>query len=138
MKNVYKLDGKNRFSVPAKFLSSGKNFYLTLGLDGCIFMYPEKEFNKIYSRVSLFDYSKSGNRKFLRVFFAWSSQIRADDHNRILIPAQLKKKAKIRSKILVIKIGNWFEIWSPALFEKYEKTNQKSYARYAEGFSIKI
>ncbi|MCD6412571.1 MAG: hypothetical protein J7L54_00275 [Elusimicrobia bacterium] len=138
MKNLYKLDEKNRFSVPGKFLSSGRIFYLTMGLDGCIFMYPEKEFRKISDRISLFDYSKSGNRKFLRIFFAWSSRIRADSHNRILIPSQLKKKAKIRSKILMIKIGNWFEIWAPALFEKYEKVDRKSYSRLAENLDIKL
>jgi len=37
-KNIYKLDSKNRFSVRGEILRDGKNFHLTLGLDGCLFI----------------------------------------------------------------------------------------------------
>jgi len=137
-KNIYKLDAKNRFSVPGAFFSRGRKFFLTLGLDGCIFLYPAEEWKKLQDRITFSDYFRSVNRKFLRIFFAWSGEITADSHNRLLIPAELKKKAGIRKEIVLIKIGGWFEIWDPAKFMAYEKANRDTYEQLAEKLDIKI
>ncbi|MFH1353000.1 MAG: hypothetical protein ABIH68_05435 [bacterium] len=137
-KNICKLDSKGRFSVPGAFLAGSRKFYFTTGLDGCLFLYPEKNWEKIYGKISLLNYSKSSNRKFLRIFFARAAMVSADSHNRILIPLHLKKEAGIKREIFLIKIGGWFEIWAPLKFRKYEKINQKTYAAMAEKLDIEI
>ena len=137
-KNIYKLDAKNRFSAPRCFFSRGRKFVFTLGLDGCLFLYPEKEWKKIQGKISLFSYSRAGNRNFLRAFFAWSGKVSADSHNRVLIPSQLRKKAGIKKTILLIEIAGWYEIWDPAKFKAYEKTNRGSYENLAGSMEIKL
>ncbi|MFH1957838.1 MAG: hypothetical protein ABIJ15_05115 [bacterium] len=137
-KNICKLDSKGRFSVPGAFLAGGRKFYFTTGLDGCLFLYPEKNWEKIYEKISLLNYSKSSNRKFLRIFFARAAQVSADSHNRLLIPLHLKEEAGIKREIFLIKIGGWSEIWEPLKFRKYEKFNQKTYAALAEKLDIEI
>jgi len=137
-KNIYKLDSKNRFSVPGALLKDGKQFHLTLGLDGCLFMYPEKEWNKIRGKLSLLNYSSKDNRKFLRIFFANARPVKADSHKRILLPTALKKKCGIKKKLLLIGIGQFYEIWPPEKFAKYENANAKTYAGYAEKLDIKL
>ena len=137
-KNIYKLDSKGRFSISKTFLAGGRKFYFTVGLDGCLFLYPKKSWEKIYEKITLLDYSKSNSRKFLRIFFSHAAEVFADNHNRILVPLHLKKEAGIKQEIFLIKIGSWFEIWNPLKFRKYEKVNQKTYAEYAEKLEIKI
>jgi len=137
-KNIYKLDSKRRFSVPKAFLAGGRKFYFTVGLDGCLFLYPERIWKRIYEKLTLLDYSKINNRKFLRIFFSRAAQVSADNHNRLLVPLHLKKEAVIKQEIFLIKIGSWFEIWNPLKFRKYENVNQKTYAEYAEKLDIKI
>lgn len=137
-KNIYKLDSKGRFSVPKAVLAVGRKFYFTVGLDGCLFLCSEKNWEKIYEKITLLDYSKSNNRKFLRIFFSRAAEVSADRHNRILVPFHLKKEAGIKQEIFLIKIGSWFEIWNPLKFRKYEKVNQRTYAEYAEKLDIKI
>ena len=120
-KYIYKLDSKNRFSIPGSLLKQNRRFYLTLGLDGCIFMYSEKEWKKIQKKFSLLNYAKAGNRKFLRIFSAHSREIKADSHNRLLLPKHLKQKASIGRELLIIKILQNYEIWAPSKFAEYEK-----------------
>ena len=137
-KNIYKLDSKNRFSVPGALLKDGRLFHLTLGLDGCLFMYPKKEWRQIRERLSLLNYASKDNRKFLRIFFAHACPVKADSHKRILLPAALKNKSGIKKELLLIKISRFYEIWNPAKFTEYEKANAQTYAGYAEKLDIKL
>ncbi|MBU4134386.1 hypothetical protein KKH42_03580 [bacterium] len=138
VKNIYKLDSKTRFSVPGALLKDGKLFHLTLGLDGCLFMYPETEWRRIRSKLSILNYASANNRKFLRIFFAHACPAKADSHNRILLPLSLKKKSGIGKKLLLIRIGPFYEIWVPAKFAEYENANITTYAGYAEKLDIKL
>ncbi len=137
-KNIYKLDSKNRFSVHGALLKDGKQFHLTLGLDGCLFMYPEKEWRKIHGKFSLLNYASKDNRKFLRIFFAHACPVKADSHKRILLPATLKEKCGIKKELLLIRIGQFYEIWPPEKFAEYENANTKTYAGYAEKLDIRL
>lgn len=137
-KNIYKLDSKNRFSVPGALLKDGRLFHLTLGLDGCLFMYPKKEWRQIREKLSLLNYASKDNRKFLRIFFAHACPVKADSHKRILLPAALKNKSGIKKELLLIKISRFYEIWNPAKFTEYEKANAQTYAGYAEKLDIKL
>ena len=105
--NIYKLDGKNRFFTPRALRKTGKRFFFTRGLDGCVLLYPEKE-------------------------------VRLDNHNRLLLPADAKKYAKIGKEIMLTEIARWWEIWSPEKFEKYRQDNRKTYEQYAEKLDIRI
>ncbi|MCD6311304.1 MAG: cell division/cell wall cluster transcriptional repressor MraZ [Elusimicrobia bacterium] len=137
-KNIYKLDSKNRFSVHGALLKDGKHFHLTLGLDGCLFMYPEKEWKRIRGKLSLLNYASKDNRKFLRIFFAHACPVKADSHKRLLLPAALKEKCGIGKELLLIRIGQFYEIWPPEKFAEYENANTKTYAGYAEKLDIKL
>ena len=135
IKAVYKLDEKNRFSLPKKFLSPRK-FFITLGLDGCISLYPRDVWDEIQKKISPLNYGKENNRKFLRLFYAYSNELVPDSHNRLTIPEYLRKEAGIKNKILIIKIGNWYEIWNPEKFKKFEKENKKSFSTFAGKLNI--
>lgn len=42
----HNLDAKGRIIVPAKFREGlGEKFYVTRGMDGCLFVYAENEWN---------------------------------------------------------------------------------------------
>ncbi|MBA3052700.1 MAG: hypothetical protein ABII20_07005 [Candidatus Omnitrophota bacterium] len=137
-KNIYKLDSKNRFSVRGEMLKDGRIFHLTLGLDGCLFMYPEKEWQRIREKLSLLNYASKDNRKFLRIFYAHSCSVKADPHKRVLLPDALKKKCGIAKELLLIKIGRLYELWPPKKFAEYENANAKTYAGYADKLDIKL
>lgn len=137
-KNIYKLDSKNRFSVQGAMLKDGKLFNMTLGLDGCLFLYPEKEWSRIREKLSFLNYGSKDNRKFLRIFFAHACPVKADSHKRLLLPAALKEKCGIKKEILIIQIGRFYEIWPPVKFAGYENANTKTYAAYAEKLDIRL
>jgi len=137
-KNIYKLDSKNRFSVRGEILRDGKNFHLTLGLDGCLFMYPEKEWRKIRAKLAGLNYASKDNRKFLRIFYAHSCPVKADSHKRILLSDSLKRKCGIKKELLIIKIGQFYELWPPGKFAEYENANAAAYALYADKLDIRL
>jgi len=136
--NIYKLDGKNRFSASPALLKDGRKFYFTKGLEGCILLYPQSQWRRILEKISSLNYFQSSDRKFLRLFFAGAGKASVDSHKRLLLPAGLKKHAGIKSKILLVKIALWWEIWAPERFAKYEETHKSAYERYTEKLKIKI
>ena len=47
------VDAKGRVSMPAKFRSGeeGESFYVTRGLDGCLFVYSKEEWTKFFDKI---------------------------------------------------------------------------------------
>ena len=47
----HSIDAKGRLIIPAKFREKlGENFVVTRGLDGCLFGYPQDEWEKLEAK----------------------------------------------------------------------------------------
>lgn len=55
----HNIDEKSRLIIPAKFRSElGERFVITKGLDKCLFVYSETEWNKLMQKVSSLQFTK--------------------------------------------------------------------------------
>lgn len=135
------LDSKGRFAVPARFrlvtgvakkaLLSG-DLILTKGLEGCLSLYPEAEWNDIQSRLSKLNFTQKDFRFFSRRFYSAAGTVSLDKSGRILIPAHLLKEAGLKKDLLVIGVNRWIEIWNPERFSYYLEQFSGSYEEVAE------
>src|SRR5262245_8382839 len=72
----HSLDQKNRVTVPNKFLQAipdgaeKAKFYVTLGLDTCLFLYTISQFDEVAAQVRKTALSTPAARNFSRLFFA--------------------------------------------------------------------
>ena len=59
------IDNKGRLIVPAKFRDQlGDEFVVTKGLDGCLFIYDNKEWAKLEEKITTLPLSNQNARKF--------------------------------------------------------------------------
>lgn len=123
----HNIDEKSRLIIPSKFRNElGDKIIITKGLDKCLFVYSEEEWNKIIKRVSNLQFTKKNVRAFERAFIGGASTIEFDKQGRINITSPLVHYANITKECVIIGVNERLEIWSCEEFEKYMKENEES------------
>ena len=120
VKGEYKhsIDAKGRLAMPAKLREElGDHFTVTKGLDGCLAIYPEKEWEGLEERIRSLPMSKS--RDLQRFFFSAAFDAEMDAQGRILLPANLREFAGLSKETTIIGASNHAEIWDSAKWTAY-------------------
>ena len=131
------LDRKQRIIIPAKFREALKEhyverFFITRGLDKCLFMFAEDEWKAQEQKFKSMSFTKAESRKFNRLYFSGASDLVPDKQGRILIPGYLKDYAEIRKEVYIIGVSNRIEIWSDKLWEDYYSKSKDTFEDVAE------
>lgn len=129
----HNIDEKSRLIIPAKFRSElGERFVITKGLDKCLFVYSETEWNKLMQKVSSLQFTKKNVRAFERTFIGGASLIEFDKQGRINITSPLVHYANIKKECVIIGVSERLEIWSKEEFESYMKDNEDNLEEITE------
>ncbi len=131
----HNLDDKGRVAVPAKFRPKLKNAVVTKGLDNCLFLYPEKEWEKIASNLADLPIDKSGNRAYSRSMLAGAMEVEFDKQGRIILPEYLRKFAGLAKNVVIAGLYNRLEIWDEAKWREYQTNSELNYNEIAETLS---
>lgn len=130
----YNLDPKKRLTIPPKFRSVlSKGAILTRGIDGCLFLYPQKQWNELAEKLSKLPLSQANARSFARVMIAGAMDVKLDSLGRILIPDYLKDYAKLDKKVVIAGLYDRIEIWNEENWQKYGATTGTQVENIAEG-----
>jgi MraZ protein len=120
----HSLDTKNRIIIPAKFREElGKNFVLTKGLDGCLYVYPKSQWEVLQKKLETLPLTNKNARAFVRFFFSGAHELELDKQGRTLIPQNLLEYGQIQKEIVSIGVSNRIEIWSREKWEEYNNSN---------------
>ena len=115
------VDQKGRLIVPSKFREQlGDEFVVTKWLDGCLFLYPNEEWQNIEEKFRSVPLTTKDARKFSRFFFAGAAACEVDKQGRILIPPVLREFADLQKDIVSVGVLNRIEIWSK---DRWTETN---------------
>ena len=117
------VDAKGRVSMPAKFRTGeeGEGFFVTRGLDGCLFVYSREEWTKFFDKLSeLPSTTNKMARDVLRYFTANVHECDVDKLGRINIPQNLREMAGLVKDVTIIGARNRMEIWDTATWETYQ------------------
>ena len=129
----HSIDEKSRLIVPSKFRTElGERVVITKGLDKCLFVYSENEWNKIMQKVSNLQFTKKNVRAFERSFIGGASLIEFDKQGRINITSPLVHYADIMKECIIIGVNERLEIWSKESFDTYMKQNEESLEEITE------
>lgn len=111
----------------------GKGFYITRGLDTCLFMYTPKEWQGVVSKIEQSSFTNKKARQFQRLFFSKAQHISVTDpHGRILIPQYLKEIANIQKNVVIVGVNNRIEIWDEKNWSDFESETNEEYEEIAE------
>ncbi|MBN1872115.1 MAG: division/cell wall cluster transcriptional repressor MraZ [Candidatus Omnitrophica bacterium] len=133
----HSLDKKGRLVLPSKFREVAKahfieKFYVTRGLDNCLFVFSEDEWKAQESKFKSLPFTKSQSRKFNRLFFAGAQEVTIDKQGRMLIPKYLKDFAGIKRDVMVIGVSNRIEIWDVDKWSEFYGNEKNSFEKIAE------
>lgn len=131
------LDRKGRIIIPSKFRDALREhyierFFITRGLDKCLFMFAEDEWKVQEQKFKSMSFTKSESRRFNRMYFSGACEMVPDKQGRILIPSYLKEYAAIKREVYIIGVSNRIEIWSRDSWNDYYSVSKDSFEDIAE------
>lgn len=130
---IHTLDPKKRLSMPAKFRKEiGKKVVITHGLDGCLFVYPLGQWEKVTQKLTELPMGQADTRGFSRFMLAGAVETDVDANGRILIPDFLKQFSNLKSKVVVIGVHDRIEIWNEKAWNTYKGRIEKQADSLAE------
>ena len=126
-----KLDKKGRVSVPASF----RSYLSNLGYNGVICYpsfnnqtieaWPQDRIEKISNSIESLNPFQEKRDFFATSILSESVNLQFDSEGRILITEKLLNHAKIKNSMIFVGQGKTFQIWEPAIFEKFKVNARK-------------
>lgn len=127
------IDTKGRVIVPAKFRPSlGTNFVLTRGMDGCLFGYPNDQWEKLEAQLDKLPLTKKDARLFVRFFYSSAAEVEIDKQGRINISSTLMEYAKLSKNCVVVGVSDRIEIWDQTRWEEISKDAEENFDEISE------
>lgn len=127
------IDEKKRLIIPSKFrMNLGESFVITRGLENCLFLYPQKEWQKIIDKLNTLPFTKKDARNFSRFFMSGATLLEFDKQGRIVIPSSLSTYANIIKNCTIIGVGERIEIWADENWNKFINDNLDNLSDIAE------
>ena len=130
---THKLDGKRRLSLPAKFRQKlGKKVVVTHGLDSCLFVFSEHQWETILMKLSELSMGQSDSRAFNRFLLAGATDVEIDSLGRILIPDYLAQFAQVQATAVLIGVQDRVEVWNEKNWKTYKQRVEKQADKVAQ------
>ncbi len=131
----HNLDEKGRLLIPRKLkegLSEGSLLYILKGFEGCIAVYNKAEFTKLVEECSEISFKKKNSRAYLRLMLSSVTELVIDKVGRIQLPTQVLTKYQIGRQVMIIGVGDHFEIWDLTKYNQYESEANANFEEIAE------
>ena len=134
------IDTKGRLIVPSKFRDQlGDEFVVTKGMDGCLFVYANEDWNAFEQKLTSLPLINKEARKFARFFLAGAAQVEVDKQGRILLPSKLRDFAGLEKDGVLVGVGSRIEIWSRENWENMDAdSNMDDIAATMESLGLTI
>ena len=130
-------DRKGRIILPSKIRDAAKanfveKFFVTRGLDSCLFMFAEDEWRAQEQKFKSMPFTKQEARKFNRIYFSGAVEVVPDKQGGILLPQYLKDFASIKRDIVIIGVANRIEIWDKGAWAEFYDSAREDFEQTAE------
>lgn len=117
-----KIDDKNRLVIPQSMREElGEEFYISNGLDGCLFVMSVEEFTIFRDKIREQPMSKV--RKLQRYFFGDATRVKPDKQGRVLLTPTLMELAALQRDVVIIGADNRLELWDKSRWDEWNNIN---------------
>ncbi len=130
--NSINLDDKGRFAIPTKYrdelqLICNRKLVVSIAMDqrcasekGCLWLYPETEWERIEKTINALPTLNPTAINLKRFFIGNGTECEMDSQGRLLLPEKLRKHAQMDKKIVLVGLGEKFEVWNEEAFTAKE------------------
>ena len=129
------VDSKSRVLISNKLRNQidadehGSNFYLVLGANGILCLYPEKYFEQIVLATAPDATAPDEAVAFERISFALASRVELDRQGRLLLNERLRKRAGLKDQVTLVGVRDHIELWNSKSWEQYLADNMTQYQK---------
>jgi MraZ protein len=133
------LDDKNRITVPAKHRKvmdelQHADFYMCRGFDGCLFLFPEQEWDKIWQDTRKYAALDARAVDLRRMLFGSVHQVAPDSQGRIPVPETLRDYACLDKEATLIGADDHIEVWNRSGWKEFQRKREPQYRDMVSGF----
>lgn len=116
------IDDKGRLTIPARYrdVLAANGACVMQGFDHNLMVWTASAYDHISQRVNRLSITDPSARMLKRLIFSTADRVEVDKAGRILIPQFLREFAELESEAVLIGNGDYFEIWSPAVWSSQE------------------
>lgn len=112
----HNLDDKGRLTVPARYrdLLVPAGAYIMQGFDQNLIVLPSENYEELFQRIRMATtITDPIARSLRRLVFSTADHVEVDKAGRILVPQFLRTYAGLECALVVVGMGDYFELWSP-------------------------
>ena len=127
------LDAKGRLAIPIRYRDSiqeqcGGRLVLTYSAfdSGALYVYPEQEWERVRDDVMGLSTFNPGHRSLQRKLVGSASAVEPDGNGRIQLPQTLRQVAGLEKRVVLLGIGNRFEIWNETILNQKRAEEERS------------
>jgi len=132
---THTIDKKGRVLITNKLRNQidceehGSNFYIVLGSNGILCLYPEKYFERIVLAAAPQSTAADEAVAFERMTFALAARVELDNQGRILLNEKLRKRAGLEDEdsITLVGVRDHIELWNSQSWEQYLGDHMSQY-----------
>ena len=82
---------------------------MTKGLDGCLFVFPQNEWESFQGKLKTLPLINKDARRFSRFLWREQLRVRMDKQGRTLIPATLREFAQMKKEVVLTGMADRIE-----------------------------
>lgn len=114
------LEQKGRVSIPKAYREQlTSTAYLTKGLEGSLFLYPEPAWQSLTSRLHSLPQTKKVVRDWIRLTVQSAHAVTLDRLGRIRIPEHLIEAAQLKKDVVIAGSLTHLELWDRDRYHLY-------------------
>ncbi len=133
---LHTIDDKGRLTLPAKFRAElAKGVVVTRGLDGCLFVHPMSEWERLSEKINSLPLTRKDARTLARLMYSGATDCAPDKQGRILLPNYLRDFAGVDGETVIIGLHNRLEIWNPERWQEVRNEVEEHGDVIAERFA---
>ena len=113
---THSLDPKKRLTVPSEWreVAGDPRFFVLPGVNlKCLYVFPAQEMMRRLEKFRSVSIADAKAQQFARTFFSRANQVPWDSQGRIRVGDDLLDYAGLMNQVVMVGIGNRFELWSP-------------------------